>query len=242
LVFLLGDSHVEALRNGLSVLEEAESAEMGKTFSRIGLLSGAHRLREPFHARVGNEVHFTKDDLRNRFAAVTKGAGLLEANDSRKLIFRLGGHVIHFLRREYWKDFSAKSGATKSFVSSAALIQMCLDYDRHIISFYRDLREIGVSFKVCLAPPPSAAEWKRHSAIIENAEEFRFLVLTFRKTFADTLEAEGVSYIAPPGQALHEGLLREDLLSARRNDAYHANAEYGAMMLKHMAETRFLDW
>lgn len=33
-----------------------------------------------------------------------------------------------------------------------------------------------------------------------------------------------------------------DLLSATREDCYRASAEYGVMVLGHMAETRFLEW
>lgn len=235
MIFLVGDSHVNALRLGAQSL--AERGELPQTDLRIGMLgNGKHALNEFSEVRDGRVV-LTQADYAASLKRLTGDSHFLPADEASYAIC-LGFHSAPIFRHPLWRRYRpadlVTSPRTQRPVSSAALTAMVDHYNRYIYRLFERLVDASVDFFVVAAPPPR----RDHRCLEESPAEVVLAVdAFFRKRVCQRLDAWGIRYILPPAEVFDDsGFLRQELANVAPRDFHHGNGQYGEMMIRAVLE------
>jgi hypothetical protein len=229
---IIGDSHVNALREGADLLQPNELASWSGKL-KIGSLGTGSIALKPFSKVINGKVVFDNPRYSRAFLALNVRGFFRTGGVKYGISF--GFHSLPVVANSVWRDASPWRIASKYGrvpVSSGVLAAMMNANNKHMHSFYEQLLASGIDFFAISAPPLRAD----HPIFSElEAEVVLEVDREFRKASAAFFEQRGIPVVYPPEIAYSsDGILRHDLAKIAPDDTHHGNSEYGAMMLRHI--------
>lgn len=224
-----GNSHVVALAAG--------NAEAGVEARIFALGNGRHE-PEVFSRTAGGTVSMLVEQYAENLARHTGSAtiqpdltwGLLQVN-----------HHARIYRDDTWLTWEPAAVCSPDRVPlSQGLLEQVMERDQlGVRRFFTDLSATGVDFFAVSAPPPR----RDHPAIRRGVrpEVVRHIDATGRTAWANWLGEHGIHLVAPPQESWAADGFLEQQLAATTNrqgtpDTHHANATYGAAMMRAIAD------
>ncbi|RVN12654.1 hypothetical protein CN112_07070 [Sinorhizobium meliloti] len=228
---IIGDSHVNALREAAGRLSKSDMEAVGRSLN-IGSLGTGSLALVPFCRAHKGRVFFSDGRYNRAFTNLTGGSHF-QADVEYGVLF--GFHSLPVVTDDTWRTSAPWRVAKKhglSPVSSAVIDEMVCDNNQHIYELYEYLISFRVQFFVISAPPIRADHpfFKEVDCKLALAvdHEFRASASTF---FRD----RGVEVIFPPADVYDkDGFMRDDLARKEPKDFHHGNASYGEIMLRHI--------
>lgn len=233
-IVIVGDSHVVALQEAWSSIADRET--LFPNFSgrlSIGMLAFGAQFLKPFHTLDGDVLKFTNPQMAEQFTKLTGDSeAAIRRGDERSFAFSLGFHGVALFNYKMWERFTVSpSMPQKQYVSRAALREMILSLNAQILNFYQDLQSLGVRFTAISAPPlpKTYLDGKFHPHY--EAQEIADLRRSYVDLFAGIMTEKGLAFIPPPDGVMKDGYLLDHLSAQRQIGDFHANAQYGALLL-----------
>lgn len=222
---ITGDSHVRALRLGISSLPESAIGDLGK-FS-LGMLGIARWFFEEFFYTNPAGVSFTREDFNDAFMGLTGKSTITEGDDTL-YGFCLAFNSVHIFRHRMWKFYSPWNLAKKykrTPISDQVFERIWKSHTCYMFEFLAALKALNVDFFVIAAPPPR----RDHPCIQETSKEIVLEVdRRFRELSIAKLKLMGVPVITPPAWAYGEdGFMAGEFEERSPGDYHHANLQYG---------------
>jgi hypothetical protein len=234
MLYIIGDSHTQALRDGFKKFSDAEKMRLRKRFGDVTVnwLVGAAKYRRKFFDAQVDRVILKKDSGR-RMKELFGARPHFEKDDDRLFAFSMGFHLPYYNFR-MWKEFTLDpSISDKHFLSSAVFRKFIIAQNREVLLFYKKLRKLNVKFVVLGSPPPSR-NLLAHSDLPGVSErEFILIFEAVRSVFARELRRFRVHYVLPPDAIARDGFLPENLARTTTLVDPHGNADYGELFLRH---------
>ena len=237
MLVVVGDSHAIALREGLDELR-AKGADLGRHEPIVAgqLDHGYTFLVEKFYRARGDAIELASKRAHDSFTKlVSPTEPHILRDDPRRFVFCFGFHPSGSMLPKHWTTHTPSEAhiSSKQYVSRAALAAFVRHYTRHVLAFFELLQQYGVDFSVasCSRLPPAFLSAFRTDTVAE--QEILTYHDRFREAFAAELDARGIRYHLPPPETYDErGMMLQHLASDRKADDYHANARYGAIMMR----------
>lgn len=233
-VFIGGNSHCGAIRQGLARVEGADQRLTVDAF-------GSNTMETlPFSAIRGGRVEFVADCHVTNLQAFS-GKSHFDPADVWGIC--AGTHYNRVLRAPQWRGLAAPSAIAgpRQRPISAAMLDAMLEADQaQVCRFLTQLKTTGVPvFAVACAPvrrdgyPADRGVPLGVTHAIATRAQAQFL------TF---LKAQGIAFVAPPPEAIDaEGFLlpafcQMTIAELGTPDLVHANPEYGALMVRRILD------
>jgi hypothetical protein len=234
MLFVLGDSHTAALRNGFAAFSASDQAAIHDLYGGIkfGQIETAAKLRRKFYA-------FSKDEVRLRgragkmFQAMADRA-CIEQNDPNFFAFSAGFHsatAIAAMANAFTIDPAV---GNKSYLSEAAFHAIVTQANQPLMNFYLRLRKLDIRFIVLGSPPVPLTQVARYGMAPEDAPQLATMIERAKAVIAEQLSAAGVRYVLPPEEVAQDGFLRRELCGDSRPNDDHGNGAYGEIFLRHL--------
>ncbi|PLX37441.1 MAG: hypothetical protein C0606_03810 [Hyphomicrobiales bacterium] len=244
-ILICGNSHVGALKLGFDQLRD-RSDKPDKLFESMTIFpfgGGGNEVRS--FSKVSNgELVFTFEGYRRN---LTKFTGK-RAFDSNPLYgFVLGTHASRLYKNPFWKTAAPSVIASKDFRPvSNALIDLMIKADQeHTIAFLENAKKVGLNFFVVSCPLP-----RRVHPCIERpgrkgvpAETVATLDARCKQLMSEWCAENDVAFVPSPKSTIGaDGFLIDSYGSTANRkgsdkpDTHHANAEYGVLMMKKIAD------
>jgi len=143
---------------------------------------------------------------------------------------------------EHWMTHSAASWSSdRHFVSQSAFNVIIAHLLAQPMAFFRQMKSMGVRFSVASCCPVPASYDLHANKTNFAAHEITFIYSSFRDRAVDELARMGITCHLPPQAIYDEHGAMLDMYAKQPGD-YHANPEYGRLMLtKILAEVEGLD-
>ena len=237
MLFVVGDSHAVALRDGLTVLDAPARDLLERQCGdiKVGGMVAGYRLYEPFFRRDEWGLSFLQP-FADRFAAFTQSAGVICRDDERIFGFCFGFHLFGLHpallgHHPMWQQYSLLHSDNRQFLSSAVVTEIILHQSRYVLQFAEALQELGVR-AFFIGPPPVRRRYieKRLRGLVE--EEAVRLQLQVWDVMGAALNALSIPYILAPPETSINGILRPEFGT---NDDHHGNAQFGGKMWRLIA-------
>jgi len=230
--FICGNSHVGALKLGLDMLEPAMASGI-----KVFPFGSALIELAPFSARDGAAVRLTDPEY---LAFLKRFTGLQAITGEHLWGFCMGTHTAHIYRDTFWAEAEPSEICRPEVrpVSTGMLNAIIDDEQRQVLEFFGQVKAAGIRFFAVSAPPPRQDHPSFRRGV--RRETVAFVDRRARDIFAGKLAAEGIDFILPPDEAAtSDGFLKEEYGAGFKPngkfDPHHANAAYGAMMMRKIA-------
>lgn len=227
-VLLTGDSHLGALRRGADLLEP-DSGAARAVFWPLGVGGGARTCVHRFDP-AAQTVTTIVPKWHNRSFSAAEIAGA--AGGDALLVVSLPLHPTRLLRDHSWRGHAPwRLAGDDRIAMSDRMIAAMIDADsRHALEFTRDLARLWPDCAVLEAPRPFAnARYLRRMPM----EIALHLDTLYRAQVRAALEQAGIAVIAQPGSTiLPDGTTDLAFDNENPEDDHHANAPYGALVLR----------
>lgn len=234
-ILITGDSHTAALQRGLKALRAQGALREGVEVS-VKPLGGGHVLPTPFWRDAGDHAEIIAPGYRAQFTRLPPQQPAIDvlAPDVLALCMPLWPmRILHRMAGE--KLALADRVADHATVSKAVFRQLVLADQQHVLGLIDLFNRIRMPC-VALSPPVLFADHKvlaRYPA----AQALRVFD-TYRAIMLAELAARDVPVIdLPPETRQADGFMRPDFRHDDPEDAHHANAAFGALMIR-----RLQDW
>ncbi len=231
-VIITGDSHTAALRSGLDMLMGLDDLPQDLQID-IKQLGGGGGLRTPFFIDRGSYAEMTDPTHQKR---ITR----LPVSDEQESYGYYGIcgplHTIRLWRnKDYWQKYTPfTSQGGQAPISTSLLRHIVLQDQRYIMQLVGLLKRVGVKVFVIEAPKPY-----RHHPILELVDPNAIIYIDgfYRKVIREHLAELDVPVIDVPNACYDaEGFMLEEFRHDSPTDDYHANKEFGAIMIKQTIE------
>lgn len=227
----IGDSHIIALRD--AAMEPGMRAKLvAQGPLRMAQLGHGYNFLEPFFSAEASSLAFTQDAANKVFRQINHDMpGVIERNDRRRFVFVFGLYPSFGFNAEHWMSHTAALwSADRQFVSKSAFDAIIDETLKEPMSFFTTLKSMNVRFSVasCCPIPASYQTLAGKTNYAEN--EVAFIYNRFRDRTTERLNAQGIFCHHPPAEVYDEnGAMRDEFVKAPGD--YHANPEYGRLML-----------
>jgi len=227
-IWICGNSHTVALRNGKNLLERNDPP------LHVFPLGSGKWAWEEFAVLNEFGVKFSNDNYYKNFTTVTNQS-YFNTDDMYGIC--IGGHSPRLYGNQAWragKPSCLVKGKERPY--SMGVLDAMINYDqKYILNFFTLLKMANVNFFVISTPPPPSNY--RDSSDGNEREAIRFIESRARKIFVDWLSTNNIDYVdMPEGTCTEEGFLKPEYkLEFRfdgKRDPHHANELYGAEVLK----------
>ena len=229
-ILITGDSHTAALQRGLKALRAQGALREGVEVS-VTPLGGGHVLPTPFWRDAGDHAEIIAPGYRAQFTRLPPQQpapdvlGLCMPLWPMRILHRMAGEKLALADRV----------ADHATVSKAVFRQLVQADQQHVLGLIDLFNRIRMPC-VALSPPVLFADHKvlaRYPA----AQALRVFD-TYRAIMLTELAARDVPVIdLPPEARQADGFMRPDFRHDNPQDAHHANAAFGALMIR-----RLQDW
>ncbi len=223
--FLTGDSHLGALRRALLQSGGEDTGPIAFTLEALGR---GHRLRAPFFADRGDHAEILDEDFRKRVRRVPPdGPAFDRIGISGPL------NTARVWRHEDFARFRPHPLGGGVPVSTG-LLRAVVEADvRQTLEFVKVVRR-NVPVFVIESPWPFA----RHPSVARiGAEVVQHVHRWYRAYVMAELESLGVPVVdIDPAWLDDRGFMQERFRNENPRDAYHANAEFGRLMLRRVVD------
>jgi hypothetical protein len=238
-IWVIGDSHVRALRQGW---ERMEKPDHEIKFGTVGMADELHTAPAFYEERHG-KVYVTKEHVMQKLCSVV-GQDHLQPGDALYGVC-MGTHLPRIFRSTGWQKFAPWSVAEEVGLQplSAATLESFFAHElQHVLGFFEALNRCRVRFFVLSGPPPR----RGHKAMAERGTPRKVVIEVtklYGEYFREQLRARAIQLIdAPDGIADDDGFLKAEYERKLEGDESHANATYGELhMRKMLAELEWLD-
>lgn len=229
---IVGDSHVIALSDAARLAGAKNSFASRHGPIRIGQLGHGYHFLKPFFACDGESVSFTQDAAKSVFRRLNPDAPhVIQREDPRRFVFVFGLYPSSGFNAEHWTDHTAAIWSEdRQFVSKCAFDAIIDETLKESMAFFRQLKMMNVRFSVASCCPVPASYQKLAGKKNFAAHEVAFIYNRFRDRAASRLDALGVSCHLPPAEVYDAHGAMVDAFVKRPGD-YHANPDYGRLML-----------
>lgn len=235
MLVILGDSHTIALRHGLDRLDSRTLRAARGGFGKIVVrdLSHGYKFFEPFFRVDDQGVHFTDPRAVGVLSKFPGGFAPITANDPRDFLFCFGFHPSVTMDTRRWLTHTAaRTSPGKHHVSEALVRAAVPEHARPMLEFFRLLQGMNVRFSVVMCCPlPRSFITEERRPLISEDDVLAFHRL-YREVFAAELDRLGVRYFTPPESTFDGPWLKEEYVNLKGIGDYHADARYGALMLR----------
>ena len=236
MLVILGDSHTIALRDGLAKLDARSQRSAWACFGGVIArdLSHGYKFFESFFEVDDQGVRFTDPRAVGVLASIPGGFAPITRNDPRTFLFSFGFHPSFAMLVTRWQAHTAARNAPdKHYVSEALVAAAVREHTRPMLEFFGVLKDINVQFSVVMCCPlPKSFITEKNRRVMASEEDILAFRQQYRKVFAQELDRLGVRYFAPPEQACDGQWLKERYVNRKGVGDYHADAQYGALMLQ----------
>jgi hypothetical protein len=229
------------LRDGYEALSESERRQIAQQCGDIAIMPmhAGYTFLKPFHQRMETgAIRFSRRPLATRFQQASDNTGTngeeIVPSDERKLFFSLGAHGNAIYLDRTWGRYTIDPESTKRYVSEAAFQRSVVSLSHPVLSFFDDLIAAKVSFEVIFSCPLPRSFLERVKGTIGSAEELARIMTRFRAVYGRELRLRGVQFHLPPKEVLDGDFLKEEFKSTNLENDFHANAKYGAVMLRQL--------
>jgi len=225
---ILGDSHTKALSDALA----AEPPVEGLQIECKPICSGV-AFRSRFHEVGPQGVTFVDPRHRERLAMLS-GSPVFVSSPDVTYGLVMGFHTAAICRNRTWTRHAPAGVATRlglQAVSTQVIREISLHEKRNVFAFFDDLKAAGVRFFAISAPQPR----RSHPCLRQGIGEATLLAVDrlVREICAEKLQADGIAACLPPREAEDgDGFLLPKYEQRQEGDDHHANAAYGAIMLR----------
>ena len=244
-ILITGDSHTAALQRGLKALRAQGALREGVEVS-VTPLGGGHVLPTPFWRDAGDHAEIIAPGYRAQFPRLPPQQPAIDvlapdvlapdvlAPDVLALCMPLWPmRILHRMAGE--KLALADRVADHATVSKAVFRQLVQADQQHVLGLIDLFNRIRMPC-VALSPPVLFADHKVLSRY-PAAQALRIFD-TYRAIMLTELAARDVPVIdLPPEARQADGFMRPDFRHDNPQDAHHANAAFGALMIR-----RLQDW
>jgi hypothetical protein len=235
MLVILGDSHTIALHNGLAKLDSRTRRAARGSFGEVVVrdLSHGYKFFEPFFELDDQGVRFTDPRAVGILSKLPGGFAPITANDPRDFLFCFGFHPSATMDVKRWLTHTAaRSTPGKQYISEALVRAAVQEHTRPMLDFFRLMQKMNVRFSVVMCCPlPRSFITEERRPLISEDDILAYHQL-YRQTFAAELDRLGVRYFTPPESTFDGPWLKEDYVNRKGIGDYHADARYGALMLK----------
>lgn len=228
-ILVTGDSHIGPLQRGLDLLPAAERTRY--TFWPLGK-GGAIRERCHTYDDVRKELTITSPNWEKR---TFSRESLSELSPETFLFLSLPANTSRILRGYSWNTHVPWRLASGEAPLSDRLVEEMIDQDcRYSLELTIDLARVWRNFAVIEAP--------RFFANATYLKVFRQDVCqhidsAYRSRVRDALTRHGIHLVAQPDVTISDdGTTKLDFDHENPLDNHHANAWYGGLVLKLLAE------
>ena len=225
---ILGDSHTKALSDALAAAPPRTDIEIACK----PVCSGT-AFRQPIHDVAPDGVRFLDPVYRKRLA-ILSGSQHFVASPDMCYGLMMGFHTAGIYRHPSWATYAPSELAPKlglRAVSSQVIGAIGLDRQRNVLAFFDALRAVGVNFFAISAPPPR----RSHPCLRQGISPATLLTVDrlARQACRDRLQQAGIPILSPPEETVDpDGFLLPSYEQKEKGDYHHANAAYGAIMLR----------
>jgi len=231
-IIITGDSHTAALRSGADMLAGLGDLPQDVQID-IKRLGRGGSLRTPFFIDRGNYAEMIDQTHQKR---ITR----LPFSDEQESYGYYGIcgplHTIRLWRNnDYWQKytpFTMQCGQAP--VSTSLLRHIVLQDQLYIMQLVELLKRVGANVFVIEAPKPY-----RHHPILELVDPnvITHIDSFYRKVIRECLAALDVPVIDIPKACYDaDGFMLDAFRHDNQTDGYHANKEFGAIMIKQIIE------
>lgn len=240
MLVVVGDSHAIALRAGLELLEAAGGPAFAERHGEVvaGQLDHGYRFLSRFYDVSGDAVEFSNERAHGFFERlVSPTVPRILRNDPRRFVFCFGFHPSGSILAKHWSAHTCAidRASSKQYVTEAALAAFVRSYNAWIIRFLKVLQSFHVRFSVASCnplPPECLSHWETETFAQDEILAYHN---RFRDSFRKQLDALGMRYHLPPASVYDErGRMWQRMAQDRSEGDYHANAEYGRLMMEHI--------
>ena len=240
MLIFVGDSHTIALRSALSDIDADLKKKVEDKFGglEIGQLDHGYKFLSPFYKVRDDDLGLSFADERAAeifYTLTMKSApNFILRGDHRTFVFCIGFHPSGSMLPKHWLQHTCSRDIVgKMYVSESAFAEYVRDYTKEVVGFYKKLQEYKVNFRVIACPPLPEGYYADEVAEVFTAKELLEYYGRFQKCFASILEGNGIEYYLPPeAVCLPSGFMQQKYASQKKAGDYHANAEYGKLMLE----------
>lgn len=228
-LFIAGESHVSALQQGRKLLES--KAEWPQSVSlTIRPMGGGHILPTPFFVDRGDYLEITHPEFRENIKQLPP----MESQGGFDYFgFSAGLHCARVWRHKDWRQVVLPGASGSGMPVSSSLMNRIFDDDvKYIKQMLEALQRMGKKIFVVEAPYP----FRHHKAVMDGSPS---LISTLdrlsRMRMRAWLAERNIPVIAVPAQCIDaEGFMLDCYRSETPDDAHHANAQFGALIMKDM--------
>lgn len=230
-VLVTGDSHTAALRRGLDQLRAAGWGTPRIELEVIGLGSGRD-LAGDFFVDRGTHAEIVHRAYRRRVPLLPRPRAV-----ARKTVHVWSG-LFHFpkvWRDVAWTRFRPSSvPGREAPVSRAVVRDTVLDWFGPQLRLIAVLKRSGVPVLALETPRP----FRHHPSLrLVRPEVALGLDRICVQTMEARLRADGIPVLRIPGACLdRDGFMHAQWRSENPKDPHHGNADFGALMIRHLCE------
>jgi hypothetical protein len=235
-IFITGDSHVGALKRGYQLLEAGGGLRTDISVVMRPLGSGIH-LRTPFFIDHGDHAEITEPGYRQRVPVLPVRRLL-----GKRVIYCLAGPLNYILAgpnnkgpiwssptwRSYW--VTGMPPTSERPFSVGMLRGVVFHQLRYQLQLMDMLLRLGERVCVVEAPGP----FRHHPSLVRaSAGTVAGIHALCRKMIMDELKRRTILVAAVPRECVDaDGFMLDRYRSENPNDAHHANAEFGVLMIE----------
>jgi hypothetical protein len=226
---IVGDSHIIALAEAIKHV--SFNSRHGQL--RIAQMGHGYNFLEPFFSVDNDTVAFTQAPAKAIFEKINPDhPTVICRNDPRRFVFMFGLYPSFGFDQKHWTTHTAAIWSQdRQFVSKSGFDAIIDHTLKEPMSFFRTLRGMNVEFSVAsCCPVPSS--YQRLAGKTQFADgEIAFIYNRFRDRATAQLEDMGIAYHHPPTSVYDADGAMLDVFAKQPGD-YHANVEYGRLMLE----------
>lgn len=225
---IIGDSHIIAL---------SDATRIGGFSSRhapirMAQLGHGYNFLEPFFSADEEKISFTQAPARAMFQKINPELpdGIVK-NDDRRFVFMFGLYPSFGFNQENWAAHTTVAWSRdRQFVSESAFNAVIDETLKEPMAFFQALTEMNVRFSVAACCPVPASYQKHAQKSLFSEHEVAFIYNRFRDRGTQRLSSMGIFCHHPPKEVYDDNGAMLDIFAKQPGD-YHANPEYGRLML-----------
>lgn len=227
-IIVTGDSHTAALKLGTDML--VSQGALPKDYKiDVQQLGGGLSLTKPFFVDKGDFAEMSQQKHQKRIQSLP----FSDEQEPYKYYGICGPlHTVRLWRnKDYWQKYTplAPQG-DQAPISTSLLRHIILQDQLYIMQLVELLKRVGVKVFVVEAPKPY-----RHHPILElvDPDVIAYIDSFYRRVIRECLAAKEVPIIDVPNACYDaDGFMLEAYRHDNPMDGYHANKEFGAIMIK----------
>lgn len=234
-VYVIGDSHVEALAAGSALLRQ-EGAPSANPSVKFGCLGSGDLLHQPFFEKNADTIRFTIDQMTEALVKLTDQAEIAARPDTI-FGFSMGLDSAAIYRAPVWRQFAPWRVAAEArlpALSDAGCELAFSKNSRFILAFLDAVHDIGLEFFVIPAPPP-----RHDDPVLDRGIKPAVLLeidRLYRLWAARELDRRGYPHLPLPDTVAADGFLKPDYKARRPDDRGKASPLYGALVANQLRD------